>query len=233
MTEKEAIEARHSVRTYLDRKIEVEKVGLIVDKIKELNEAGDLNLQFIEDAGKTYNLILNRTMGLATAPSVVACVGKDSDDLDMRVGYYGEQLVIYLQQLGLNTCWTGIFNKKKVDAKIDAGERLVLCIAVGYGKDQGRPRRSKSAEQVSDGREDRPEWFTNGIKYALLAPTAVNQQKFRITLREDDTVGFEDLGGHLSRVDLGIVKYHFEVGANRNTFSRKLHGKTNLPLISN
>lgn len=48
---------------------------------------------------------------------------------------------------------------------------------------------------------------------ALLAPTAINQQKFEIELNNDGTVSFHDKGGIFSKVDLGIVKYHFEVGA--------------------
>ena len=106
------------------------------------------------------------------------------------------------------------FNRKNIDAVIGDGERLVICIAVGYGKDQGKPHRSKTAEQVTQGRADRPEWFNAGVEMALLAPTAVNQQKFTIKLNDDDTVDFIDNGGILSRVDLGIVRCHFEIGAN-------------------
>ena len=52
-------------------------------------------------------------MGLGSAPSVIACVGKDDDTLDQRVGYYGEKLVLELQKMGLNTCWAGTFNRKQ------------------------------------------------------------------------------------------------------------------------
>ena len=215
MTDREAIVQRHSVRSYEDRRIDRETVGLIEEKIKELNNAGKLNLQFIEDAGKTYSRLMNRAMGLGSAPSVIACIGKDADDLDERVGYYGEKIVLYLQKLGLNTCWTGTFNRKNTGAKVGDDERLVICIAVGYGKDQGRPRRSKSVEQVTAGKPDRPQWFNDGVELALLAPTAINQQKFTIKLKDDDTVEFINNGGVWSRVDLGIVKCHFEIGANK------------------
>ena len=214
MTEKEAIQKRHSVRSYEDRRIDEETQRQIGQKISELNAEGNLNIQFIEDAGKTYNKLLNRAMGLGSAPSVIACVGKDTDDLDERVGYYGEKLVLYLTQLGLNTCWTGTFNRKTIDASVADDERLVISIAVGYGKDQGKPHKSKTAQQVTAGKADRPEWFNNGVEMALLAPTAVNQQKFTIRLNEDDTVDFIDNGGILSRVDLGIVRCHFEIGAD-------------------
>ncbi len=213
MDEKEAILQRHSVRSYEDKVIEKEKIILIEDKIKELNEQGNLSLKFIEDAGKTYNKLFNRAAGLGSAPSVIACAGKDTADLDERVGYYGEKLVLFLQTLGLNTCWTGTFNKKAIEVK--AGERLVITIAVGYGKNPGKPHRSKKAEQVSAGRAELPDWFKNGVEMALLAPTAINQQKFTIKLNDDDTVEFIDNGGILSKVDLGIVRCHFEIGAGK------------------
>jgi hypothetical protein len=215
MTEKEAIFARHSVRNYLDKAIEADKVRLIEEKIGELNAEGDLHFQFKADAGNTFNRLLNRAMGLASAPSVIACVGKDTEDIDERVGYYGEKLVLYLQQLGLNTCWAGTFNRKNIGADVAQDERLVISIAVGYGENQGKERKSKTPDQVTAGRNDRPEWFNEGVKMALLAPTAVNQQKFTICLNDDESVSITDNGGVLSRVDLGIVKYHFEIGAER------------------
>lgn len=46
-----------------------------------------------------------------------------------------------------------------------------------------------------------------------LAPTAINQQKFEIALKEDGTVEVIDKGGIFSKVDKGIVTYQFEVGA--------------------
>lgn len=215
MTDIEAIRQRHSVRQYKPDRIEDEKVSLLKAKIDELNKEGNLHLQFVEDAEKTYNKLFNRVSGLGTAPSVIACVGKDDASLDQRVGYYGEKLVLYAQQIGLNTCWTGTFNRKNISADIPDGERLVISIAIGYGKDPGRARKSKTKEQVSDAPSDRPEWFEKGVEAALLAPTAINQQKFLIKLGADESVEFIDKGGVLSQVDLGIVKCHFEIGSGK------------------
>ena len=215
MNEIDAIRQRHSVRQYKADRIEEEKVALIKAKIDELNAEGDLNLQFIEDAEKTYNKLFNRVSGLGSAPSVIACVGKDDKSLDQRVGYYGEKLVLYAQTLGLNTCWTGTFNRKNISADIPDGERLVISIAIGYGKDSGKERKTKSKEQLSEASAQRPEWFEKGVEMAMLAPTAINQQKFLIKLNDDESVAFIDKGGVLSQVDLGIVKCHFELGSGK------------------
>ena len=215
MTEIDAIKLRHSVRNYKPEPIGQKEMDQIKEKIEELNAAGNLHLQLIEDAGNTFNKLLNRVAGLGSAPSVIACVGPDDATLEQRIGYYGEKLVLFAQEIGLNTCWAGIFNKKNIGAEVKAGERLVISIAIGYGKDNGRPHKSKSAEQVAEGKADKPDWFTKGVEMALLAPTAINQQKFVIRLNDDETVDFIDKGGTFSQVDLGIVRCHFEIGAGR------------------
>ncbi len=215
MNEVDLIRARHSVRNFKPEKIKEEKASLIRQKIDELNAEGDLHLQFIEDSGKTYNKLLNRTMGLDSAPSVIACVGKKDDTLEERVGYYGEKLVLYAQSLGLNTCWAGIFSRKRIPVEVDPGEKIVISIAIGYGENQGQNHRSKPVDQISQAMGERPEWFERGIEMALLAPTAMNQQSFVIKLCENGSVEFTDKGGFFSKVDLGIVKCHFEIGSGR------------------
>ena len=216
MTEAEAIILRHSVRNYKPERIDEEKASLIRQKIDELNADGNLHMQFIEDSGKTYNKLLNRKMGLDSAPSVIACVGReDIKDLDEKVGYYGEKLVLFAQTLGLNTCWAGIFSRKKIPLEVDSGEKIVISIAIGYGENQGQNHKSKPVDQISQAIGERPEWFEKGVERALLAPTAMNQQSFVIKLCEDGSVEFTDNGGFFSKVDLGIVKCHFEIGSGR------------------
>lgn len=212
MTVIDAIRERHSVRNYQDRAIEAEIAAQLEVLITEINEASGLHFQFIAEAGKTFSRLLNKAMGLGSAPSVIACVGPDEEGLEERIGYFGELIVLTAQQMGLNTCWAGTFNKDKIPAKVKSGERLVIVIAIGYGVNGGKTRKSKTLSQVSSSAKERPEWFVFGVEMALLAPTAINQQKFEIRLESDDTVTFIDKGGVLSKVDLGIVKYHFEIG---------------------
>ena len=82
MNDIEAIKARHAVRNYKPDRIEPNKVALINEKIDELNKAGNLHLQFMEEAGNTFNRLLNKAMGLGSAPSVIACVGNDDDSVE-------------------------------------------------------------------------------------------------------------------------------------------------------
>lgn len=215
MTEMEALRERHSVRQYKNEKIEAEKVSALKRLIDDCNQEGNLHLQLLEDAGNTFNRLLSRFMGLASAPSVIACIGPNDADLDQRVGYYGQKIVLAAQQMGLNTCWAGTFNAANVKAEIANGERLVIVIAIGYGVNGGKARKSKKPEQVMDGSfSEMPDWFIKGVEAALLAPTAINQQKFKI-VPDGDTAKVVDLGGIFSKVDQGIVRYNFEVGSGR------------------
>ena len=61
------------------------------------------------------------------------------------------------------------------------------------------------------------DWFLRGIDAALLAPTAMNQQKFTFTCKGNQVSAKAGLGFY-SKTDLGIVKYHFELGAGRENF---------------
>ncbi len=50
------------------------------------------------------------------------------------------------------------------------------------------------------------------MKAAMLAPTAINQQKFYFELLPDNCVRAICKSGPYAKMDLGIVKYHFEKG---------------------
>ena len=116
--------------------------------------------------------------------------------------------------MGLNTCWAALtFHKAKVKKQIPDGEDLVLVIAIGYGAGQGSSHKSRPLESVVETTGELPDWFRAGAQAALLAPTAVNQQKFKMRIEDGEpvirTAGF----GPYTKIDLGIVKYHFELAS--------------------
>ena len=91
-------------------------------------------------------------------------------------------------------------------------------IAIGYGETEGVAHKSKTPEAVSFSRGNKPQWFKNGIHAALLAPTALNQQKFKFILNGNKVSAKAGLGFY-SKIDLGIAKYHFEVAAGKDNFT--------------
>ena len=216
----EAVRARHSVRSYLDRPIEKEKLDILRGLIGGINREQGLHIQLVTDEPKAFSSFLAHYGLFDNIRNYIALVGPESPDLDETCGWYGEKLVLEAQKMGLNTCWVKLTYKKIPGAfSVDEGERLVCVIALGYGKTQGRQHRSKSLSAVMEG-TDHPDWFIRGVQCALLAPTAVNQQKFRF-IREDNRVSALAGRAACAKIDLGIVKYHFEIGAGKENFEWK------------
>ena len=136
--------------------------------------------------------------------------------MDEQIGYYGERVVLTCQRAGVNSCWVALtYRKGKAVFELAPGEKLYMVIALGYGRTQGSERKSKSPEQISDLTDASPEGYRRGLEAVLLAPTAVNQQKFRFSLRGDRVSAAPGFGFY-TKVDLGIAKYHFELGSGKD-----------------
>ncbi len=209
----EAMKARHSVRQYIDKPLDPSAAGALQEEIDLCNKLGQLNIQLVQNEPKAFGGMMARYGSFGGVTSYIALIGKKGDKLDELCGYYGERLVLKAQQLGLNTCWVALTYKKVPEAyTVNEGEKLTVVIAIGYGQTQGHEHKSKSAGEVSNVSETSPEWFKAGVEAALLAPTAINQQKFTLTLSDGKVSAKAGLGAY-TQMDLGIVKYHFELGS--------------------
>lgn len=216
MTIIEAIKSRHSVRRYTEQKIEGDVLAALKAEVENCNAESGLNIRFVVDDPHTFNGLIAK-VNFSGAKNFFVLAGKQSEDLEEKAGYFGQRLVLKAQQLGLNSCWGASFSAKKYAANLSEDEQIVIIIAVGYGETQGVQHKSKPLESLCKVDGNMPEWFRAGMESAMLAPTARNQQKFLFTLW-GDTVNATNLGGAFSKVDLGIVKYHFEVGAGSKNF---------------
>lgn len=226
MTLLEAIEARHSVRNYKDEPIPEDILSILRDSIREINLKTGLHIQLVTNEPKAFSgpIAYGSFSGVS---NYLVMAGKKGDDLDEKVGYHGERLVLLAQTLGLNSCWAGLSYRKIAGTyELESDEKIALYIALGYGQTQGNSHKVKTVREVSNASDITPKWFKRGVEAALLAPTAVNQQKFRI-----EFLGFKGYGGvpkvatrplfsmiGYSKIDLGIVKCHFEIGAGKENF---------------
>lgn len=226
MTLLEAIEARHSVRKYKDEPIHEEILVILRDRIREINEKASLHIQLVTGEPKAFSGLMAYG-SFSGVKNYLVMVGKKGDDLDEKIGYYGEQFVLLAQTLGLNSCWAGLsYSKIPGTYRLDEGEKIGCYIALGYGQTQGKGHKVKDIKEISNASDVTPIWFKKGVEAAILAPTAVNQQKFYL-----EYLGFQDhskvpsvsarslfsMVGY-SKIDLGIVKYHFEIGAGKENF---------------
>ena len=225
MTLQEAIEARHSVRAYRQQPLSDDIVQTLTEQVAEANRQGHLHIQLILNEPKAFQGTIAKYGKFRNVSNYLVMAGKKSDDLDERIGYYGEQLVLLAQTLGLNTCWVGLSYSKIPGTYTLAKEEKIVCyIALGYGETQGEGHKVKDVSQVSNVSDLTPQWFKNGVEAALLAPTAVNQQKFSFEYlgnsngkhRVRAKKSFSLIG--YAQLDLGIAKYHFELGADKENF---------------
>ena len=205
----ELMKERHSVRQYTDKKIEKEKREVLNALIAKINQKAGLHIQIIYDEPKCFNSMMAHYGKFDGVNNYIALVREKSKP-DESLGYYGEQIVLKAQELGLNTCWVAMTHGKS-KAQIDKGEKLVCLISLGYGKTAGAAHKSKKLSEVCNYKKDMPEWFLSGMEAALLAPTAMNRQKFYFELLPDNSIKITCGRGLYTKLDLGIVKYHFEV----------------------
>jgi nitroreductase len=222
---REAIEARHSIRSYTDRPIDGAVERELRELVAECNRESGLAFRLCLDEPRALSSLIGR-IGLKNVRNYLALVGTEREGFDELCGYYGEKVVLRATQLGLGSCWFAMgYRKSAIPLATD--ERLLMLIALGYPAVEGKVHRSRplgelyrvesGGEGTGDSADGLPVWFEQGLKAAQLAPTARNQQKFRLTLT-GSTVKAESTGGIFSRVDLGIVRYHFEAAAGPENF---------------
>lgn len=216
----ETIRERHSVREYDGKPLaraEFDALGAVVEEYAR--ESG-LDIQLAGDNPEVFNVIARFGLirGCRTHVAFVVDDAKAGDGVaaDEAIGYWGQKIVLAAQDMGLNTCWCALFSRKKSHAVVVPGKKVRLVIAVGHGKTQGFSRKTKSVEALSSVEcAKAPAWFAAAMEAAQLAPTAMNNQNFKITLLSDGkTVRIDAPQSGLNVIDEGIVRCNFEIAAN-------------------
>lgn len=225
MTLLEAIKSRHSVRHYISKSLTQDIIDALHAKIDECNREGNLHIQLVLNEKKGFSGMMAYG-SFSGVENYLVMAGEKAEDLDERIGYYGEQIVLFAEQLGLGTCWAGLsYRKVKGTYELEGKEKIACMISLGYHEDPGRNMKKKSVKELSNASDITPEWFIKGVEAARLAPTAINQQKFHFeyinpngdnTHKVKATRGFSMVG--YTQMDLGIAKLHFEIGAGKENF---------------
>ena len=211
MTLYEAVFARHSVRQYTDKAIEEDKIEILNKQIDKINNDTGLKISLCINEPEAFQANKPNYGSFSGCRNYFVLAAEKGRDED--IGYYGEELVLLSQTLGLNTCWVALtFEKNKVPVKLSENEKIYDVIVLGYGKTNGVPHKSKPVDKLCRVTGEAPGWFLSGMEAAALAPTAINQQRFIISY-DNGKIKAKALLGPCSKTDLGIVKYHFEIGS--------------------
>lgn len=216
MTLKEAMAQRHTVRRYEDEPIPQKLVDKLNERIRQENEKYGLSMQLVCGADDGFPVFWRLLLAKSVHNYVILC-GPDSDGLGQRIGMGSADLMLYAQTLELNTWWVGgMYSRKKVQARAGS-DKVFGILAIGFGRTNGMPHRTKGPEQVSPDYLNAPEWFQAGVRAALLAPTAMNRQNF-VILHRGRKVKITYGENTFANVNVGIVKYHFLLGAGEENF---------------
>lgn len=209
----ELLQKRHSVRQYEAVEIEDDKKEQLNALISTANKTANLHIQACYDEPEAFNTFMAHYGKFDGVINYVVLIGKKG--MDEQIGYWGEKIVLKAQELGLNTCWVALtYGKKKTKVELAKGEKIYCTLALGYGKTQGVSHKTKTAQQVSNADSTTPKWFNDGVEASLLAPTAMNQQKFKFIYENGKVIAKSGVGFY-TKIDLGIAKCHFEIGANQ------------------
>lgn len=217
MDMKQAMRVRHVVRKYLNTPLDGRVIEQLNQRVAEDNAAYGTDIRLVVDGPPVLNAIVALVAAKNVENYFIVCA-QDAPGIEERLGRCSADLMLYAQTLGLNTWWVGgTFNRKAVERQVEPDRRVLGVVVVGYGKTQGVAHTSKRPDEVASYEGEAPEWFTAGVEAALLAPTAMNKQAFRIT-GAGRCVSFAYDSGLFSGVDAGLVKYHFELGAGIDNF---------------
>ncbi len=210
----DTIPLRHSVRSFLDKPIHPAKAAQLQYVIDGCNRDFGTHIQLVLGDPEVFA----KKKPFQNAVNYIALVGSKKRDPQEALGYCGQMLVLKAQAIGLNTCWVaGSYRKGKVKAAIGKGEKLYAVIALGYGETPGKLHKERPMEKRMKAPQPAPDWFLNGMDAAMLAPTALHKQNFVFTLEEDDRVKLKSKGV-CKKLNAGILKYHFELGAGKESF---------------
>ena len=210
----ELMKRRHSVRQFTDKPLDAEAVEILQREIAQVNKESGMHIQLITEEPEAFQAGKPTYGQFKGCKNYLAIIGPKGKDVD--AGYYGERIVLKAQELGINSCWVALTYKKgKAQGQEASGEKRYLVVALGYGETNGVDHKVKVLTDISDFKAGDPDWYKAGLEAALLAPTAMNQQKFRFERNGEKVTARVSGFGFYTKIDLGIVKYHFELGTGK------------------
>jgi nitroreductase len=158
MTVEEAIRTRKSVRQYLDKPVEKEKIKALLEAARLAPSASNRQegrFVVVTDAGTRKRLVAaaaNQNF-VGEAACVIACCA-ETDMHEMRGGQLSYPIDVAIQidhmalravELGLGTCWIGAFYEDRVKEVLGIPDalRVVELLIVGYPADPSVKSKSR------------------------------------------------------------------------------------------
>ena len=223
----EAMKVRISRRCFTKEPLSDAVIETIKAGIDRCNVETGLRIAFLENGSEAFRS-LRRSYGMfRNVRSLLLMKGSRTDEnLEEKVGYCGETLVLRLTGLQVGTCWVGAtYDSGKL--AIPEGERLVCVIPVGnvQASLQDKLVRAVAASKNRKDIQERivadrtvPDWILHGLEAVRLAPSALNSQKPTVYYENCALTMKVPQNARFDMVDLGIAKKHFELATGNGKF---------------
>jgi nitroreductase len=159
----EAVRTRRSIRSYLPKEVEKEKLDQVLEAAR-LSPSG-ANRQarkfiVVTDPGMRKELAaLTRGQDfVAEAPAVIAAVATDTTVTTgsgepahrMDIAIAVDHMTLVAHALGLGTCWIGAFNQRAAEKLLSVPRtaEVVVLLALGYPAREGVFRDRRPIEEI-------------------------------------------------------------------------------------
>jgi len=163
----ELVQARRSLRSYLDKPVEREKLEYVLESARLAPSWKNMQCwRFIVVEDPTARKGLAESMGetnpgrkaLMGAPIVIVLcavpteseVWEGKDFMMLDAGLAMEHLLLAATDQGLGTCWQGLFSEDKVRKSLNVPDnvRVVAMTPLGYAAEERRPRPRKAMSEI-------------------------------------------------------------------------------------
>lgn len=225
---REAIMRRKSRRSFVGKLPSISHVKMIRDIIEEINANNNLSIQIIIDQPAGFKGVTATYGMFSGVKNYIALIGpKDDPNVHEKLGFFGEQILLICEILGYGTCWVGgTFDKKKCKCKVEENEVFECAIVFGNVK-KNHSLKEKALEKAIHAvkkrpklqdlfysQENPPNWFIEGMRMVQRAPSALNKMPVKFFYSGDGVMAKVKNPKIINYYDLGIAKFHFQVGAD-------------------
>ncbi len=221
----EIIEKRTSRRSFTGEPLSASMREPLEQAIWDCNQQGKFRVELVEGSEAFSNW--RKSYGFFSGVTAyLAMIGPKDDPVEEeKIGYYGESLVLFAEELGLGTCWvSGTYDPEEVPCHLEPEEEIKVVIVVGPVKNSpGAKERlirtvahfglEKDPLDFFESPHMPPDWVIDGLQMVCFAPSARNKQPAYFTYEYNRVRGF--VPPDVSTIELGIAKLHFQLGAQR------------------
>jgi len=218
----EMIDKRRSVRSYTDEPVD----GETLQKIRTFIAQAKPLYPELRISGEIIGREHVKCIFPWVTPQVIAIYTEETEGALVNAGFIFQQTDLYLQSLGLGTCWLGmgrLDSRTGVETVHDDGLEFVMMLAFGHHKGKEMRKgaadfKRRSLSEIADAADAR-------LEPARLAPSSVNSQPWYFTHEGDIIHAYCVRQGILKKhalsdmnqIDMGIALAHLYV-ANSESF---------------